>query len=115
MRWLGQAGVLQSIFLLTVPVISCEMRAAYLTMILLGPSKKWRTRSKQGRECRGSSADGGAMNVIALTAFIGLVLVSLFGLLFVVQFLSHPPGGGQEALLPLADETEQNDRKVRGN
>ena len=44
------------------------------------------------------------MNVIALTAFVGLVLVTLFALLFVAQMLSHPPGGGQEQLLPLDEE-----------
>lgn len=44
------------------------------------------------------------MNVIALTVFVGLVLVTLFGLLFIAQVLTHPPGGGQEALLPLSDE-----------
>jgi hypothetical protein len=47
------------------------------------------------------------MNVIALTAFVGLVLVTLFALLFVLQVFSHPPGGGQEALLPLADESDR--------
>jgi hypothetical protein len=55
------------------------------------------------------------MNVIALTAFVGLVLVSLFALLFVVQVFSHPPGGGQEALLPLTDETEQKAGNLRRN
>lgn len=44
------------------------------------------------------------MNVIALTVFVGLVLVTLFALLYVVQIFSQPPGGGQEALLPLAEE-----------
>lgn len=44
------------------------------------------------------------MNVIALTLFVGLVLVILFAMLFVAQVLSHPPGGGQEALLPLQDD-----------
>ena len=44
------------------------------------------------------------VNVIALTVFVGLVLVTLFVLLFVAQMLSHPPGGSQEALLPLAEE-----------
>ncbi len=51
------------------------------------------------------------MNVIALTVFVGLVLVTLFALLFVLQMLSHPPGGGQEALLPLADETPNKDAR----
>ncbi len=47
------------------------------------------------------------MNVIALTVFVGLVLVTLFALLFVAQILSHPPGSGQEALLPLAEEESE--------
>lgn len=49
------------------------------------------------------------MNVIALTVFIGLVLVTLFVLLFVAQMLSHPPGGSQEALLPLTEEQPQKE------
>ena len=51
------------------------------------------------------------MNVIALTVFVGLVLVTLFALLYVAQILNHPPGGGQEALLPLADEQPKEARK----
>jgi len=51
------------------------------------------------------------MNVIALTVFVGLVLVTLFALLYAVQFFSHPPGGGQEALLPLTDEKQSEVRK----
>ena len=47
------------------------------------------------------------MNVIALTAFVGLVLVTLFALLFVLQVFSQTPGGGQEALLPLSDESDR--------
>jgi hypothetical protein len=50
------------------------------------------------------------MNVIALTVFVGLVLVTLFALLYVAQILSHPPGGGQEALLPLAEENPEAKR-----
>ena len=56
------------------------------------------------------------MNVIALTAFVGLVLVTLFALLFVLQVFSQPPGGGQESLLPLSDESElRADRKGGAN
>lgn len=51
------------------------------------------------------------MNVIALTVFVGLVLVTLFVLLFVTQVLCHPSGGGQESLLPLTDENTRSARK----
>jgi hypothetical protein len=61
------------------------------------PDKAWRAGSQ-------FCGQFPAMNVIALTVFVGLVLVTLFALLFVAQALSHPPGGGQEALLPLSDE-----------
>lgn len=56
---------------------------------------------------RGESIGGTLrqMNVIALTVFVGVVLATLFAGLFVLQVLERPPGGGQEALLPLSDET----------
>jgi len=43
------------------------------------------------------------MNVIALTVVVGLVLVTLFALLYVVQILNHPPGGGAAASLPIME------------
>jgi hypothetical protein len=68
-------------------------------------AQKWR-RGGQGAV----SGDGGScavcwkMNAIALTAFVGLVLVTLFILLFLIHMMDDPPLGGQESLLPLADE-----------
>jgi hypothetical protein len=44
------------------------------------------------------------MNVIALTAFVGLALVAL-SIVFFVQQTSTESGSEQDALLPLQDES----------
>jgi hypothetical protein len=54
------------------------------------------------------------MNVIALTAFIGVALVAFF-IAFFVQQTHADSGGEQDALLPLAEEnpftvTKKGDR-----
>ncbi len=45
------------------------------------------------------------MNVIALTVFVGFVLVTLFVLLWLVTATSQESFSERDALLPLNDET----------
>lgn len=44
------------------------------------------------------------MNVIALTAFVGVVLVTLFVLLFILQACENRGSAESDALLPLRDD-----------
>jgi hypothetical protein len=46
------------------------------------------------------------MNVLALTIFVGAVLVTLFVLLWILQAASSHAFSERDALLPLADESE---------
>lgn len=79
--------------------------------MICAPAKNGQRSPTHGEQLGGAFAKVVAMNVIALTVFVGLVLVILFALLFVLQIWTHPPGGGQEALLPLADENQHEAKK----
>jgi hypothetical protein len=45
------------------------------------------------------------MNVLALTIFVGAILVTLFVLLWLLQVMSPHGFSDRDALLPLEDET----------
>lgn len=53
------------------------------------------------------------MNVLALTAFVGTVLVTLFVLLFVLQACSGGASSERDALMPLREDAESDsDRRA---